>query len=194
MRLTVRKVELLRVRTNVPPNSTVGAVQAAEQRTNALWTATIDELSFKKGDLILWCWFSAGCAGGDRFSSRSLRSAAGRTTHAQDRRLCAWPHPRADRSQPSSSRSHVQPSFAPSPGRRRRHALSEREVCRISCGLKGSTPAAAARSRKITATRSSASRRSPTRPPPNRSAKQRAGVAPVHSSHAPKAAIVPEGA
>src|SRR5687767_12765473 len=48
------------------PNSTAGAVHAAEQRNNALWTATIYEFSFKKGNLIVWCWFSAGCAGGDR--------------------------------------------------------------------------------------------------------------------------------
>src|SRR5262245_40429484 len=32
------------------PNSTVGAVHAAEQRNNALWTATIYELSFQQGD------------------------------------------------------------------------------------------------------------------------------------------------
>jgi hypothetical protein len=38
-----------------PPNSTVGAVPAAKQRNNALWTATRYELSFQKGDLILWC-------------------------------------------------------------------------------------------------------------------------------------------
>jgi hypothetical protein len=38
-----------------PPNSTVGAVPAAKQRNNALWTATRYELSFQKGDLILSC-------------------------------------------------------------------------------------------------------------------------------------------
>jgi hypothetical protein len=103
-----------------------GAVQAAEQRKNALWTATRYKLSFENRELILWCWCSAGCAGGDRFSSRSLRPAAGKMAHARDRRLCSWPHSRADHSQPPSSRFHVQPSSAPSPGRRRRHALSER--------------------------------------------------------------------
>src|SRR5215212_10955225 len=60
---------------NKPPNRTVGAVYAAEQRTNALWTATRYELSFQHGNLIVWYWFSAGCAGGDRFCRRSLRPA-----------------------------------------------------------------------------------------------------------------------
>jgi len=129
---------------NKPPNRTVGAVYAAEQRTNALWTATRYELSFRHGNLIVWYWFSAGCAGGDRFSSRSFRPAAGKMAHARDRRLCSWPHSRADHSQPSS-RFHVQTSSAPSPGRRRRHAFSESEVRRMSCGVKGATPAAAAR-------------------------------------------------
>jgi hypothetical protein len=120
---------------------------------------------FSMVTLSLWCWFSAGCAGGDRFSSRSLRPAAGKMVHARDRRLCPWLHPHDGRSQPSSSRFHDRPSFAPSPGRRRRHALSEREVRRMSRGVKGATLAAAARSRKITATPSSASPRSRTRPP-----------------------------
>ena len=147
------------------PNSTVGAVHAAEQRTNALWTATRYELSFQHGNLIVSCWFSAGCAGGDRFSSRSLRPAVGKTAHARDWQLCPWPHSRADHSQPSSSRFHAQPSFGPSPGRRQRHALSEIDVQRMSCGVNGTIPAADVRSRRITATPSSASRRSPTRPP-----------------------------
>jgi hypothetical protein len=147
------------------PNSTVGAVHAAEQRNNALWTATTYERSFKKGDLILSCWFSAGCAGGYRFCSRSLRPAVGGIAHARDRQLCRWPHLRDGRSQPSSSRSHGRPSFAPSPGWRRRHALSEKEVQRMSCGVNSTLPAADAQWRRITATPSSASRRSPTRPP-----------------------------
>src|SRR5215212_2234985 len=61
---------------NKPPNRTVGAVYAPKQRTNALWTATRYELSFQHGNLIVWYWFSAGCAGGDRFCRRSLRPAA----------------------------------------------------------------------------------------------------------------------
>jgi hypothetical protein len=146
-----------------PPNSTVGAVHAAEQRNNASWTATIYERSFKKGDLILWCWFSAGCAGGYRFCSRFLKPAAGRTAHGRDRRLCAWPHLRGGHSQPSSSRSRVRPSFELSPGRHRRHALSEIYVRRMSCGVKRATPAAAARSRRITATPASANHCFPTR-------------------------------
>jgi hypothetical protein len=92
------------------------------------------------------------------------QACRGKTAHVRDRRLCSWPHP------------------APIIASRRRHAfmskhllhhrqvgagvtLSRREVCRISCGLKGATPAAAARSRKIPATRSSASPRSPPRLP-----------------------------
>src|SRR6266496_4329685 len=82
-----------------PPNSTVGAVHVAEQRTNALWTATKYELSFQHGNLIVWCWFSAGCAGGDRFCRRSLNHAVGRTAQARDRRLCDWLHLRDGRSQ-----------------------------------------------------------------------------------------------
>jgi hypothetical protein len=175
------------------PNSTVGAVHAAEQRTNALWTATRYELSFRHGNLIVWYWFSAGCAGGDRFSSRSLRPGAGKMAHARDRRLCSWPHSRADHSQPSSSRFHVQTSSAPSPGRRRRHALSEREVRRMSRGVKGATLAAAARSRRIAATRSSASRRSPPHLPRTARRNNAPVPCPRTSSHAPKAAIVPEG-
>jgi hypothetical protein len=67
------------------------------------------------------------------------------------------------------------------------HLLDRRQVgARVEQrGVKGAMPVAAARSRRITATLSSASRRS---------AKQRAGAAPAHSSHSSKAAIVPEGA
>src|SRR5215207_7733445 len=53
----------------------VGAVPAAKQRNNALWTATRYELSFQEGDLILWCWFSAGCAGGYHFCRREEPSS-----------------------------------------------------------------------------------------------------------------------
>jgi hypothetical protein len=175
-------------------NSTVGAVHAAEQRNNASWTATIYERSFKKGDLVLWCWFSAGCAGGYRFCSRFLKPAAGRTAHGRDRRLCAWPHLRGGHSQPSSSRSRVRPSFELSPGRHRRHAPSEIYVRRMSCGVKRATPAAAARSRRITATPSYASRRSPTRPPRTARRNNAPAPCPHTSSRARKAAAGAEGA
>jgi len=90
-------------------------------------------------------------------------------------------------------RFHGQPSFGSSPGRRRRHALSEIYVRRMSCGVNEATPAATARSRRITATSSSASRRSPARPP----RKARPNSAPAwHSctfSHASGTTIVPKG-
>ncbi len=137
---------------------------AAEQRTNALWTATRYELSFQHGNLIVWCWFWAGCAGGDRFSSRSLRPAVGKTAHARDRQLCAWSHLRGGRSQPSSSRFHDRPSFEPSPSRRRRHALSERGAPHLAWCERGHASRRCPIAR-IPATPSSASRRSPTHPP-----------------------------
>jgi len=61
----------------------VGAADVAEQPNNVLRMATRYELSFKKGDLILSCWFSAGCGDGDRFCRDSLISAAERTAHAK---------------------------------------------------------------------------------------------------------------
>jgi len=93
------------------------------------------------------------------------------------------------RSQPSSSRFHDRPSFEPSPGRRRCHARSEREVRRLSCGVKGATPAAAARSRgylRLPHPRAA----SPPRPP--QTARRNNAPAPCArtSSRAPKAAAV----